>query len=59
VVGGAEFLVAYERSTLNTSDISVCQQIAKAIRFSTGGLSLCSKQGRRAEGLGICSGVYY
>src|SRR5216110_1249665 len=44
VVGARKFLVAYNVN-LNTSDISVANKIAKAIRFSTGGLRYVKSMG--------------
>ncbi len=44
VVGARKFLVAYNVN-LNTSDISVANKIAKAIRFSSGGLRYVKSMG--------------
>jgi len=44
VVGARKFLVAYNVN-LNTSDISVANKIAKAIRFSNGGLRYVKSMG--------------
>jgi glutamate formiminotransferase/formiminotetrahydrofolate cyclodeaminase len=44
VVGARKFLVAYNIN-LNTSDISIANKIAKAIRFSSGGLRYVKSMG--------------
>lgn len=44
VVGARKFLVAYNVN-LNTSDISIANKIAKAIRFSSGGLRYVKSMG--------------
>src|SRR5271169_2542133 len=44
VVGARKFLVAYNLN-LNTSDISIANKIAKAIRFSSGGLRYVKSMG--------------
>src|SRR3981081_1293147 len=44
VVGARKFLIAYNVN-LNTSDIEVANKIAKAIRFSSGGLSHVKSMG--------------
>src|SRR5256886_7203655 len=44
VVGARKFLVAYHVN-LNTSDISIANKIAKAIRFSSGGLRYVKSMG--------------
>jgi len=44
VVGARKFLIAYNVN-LNTSDISVANKIAKAIRFSSGGLRYVKSMG--------------
>jgi glutamate formiminotransferase len=44
VVGARKFLIAYNVN-LNTSDIEVAKKIAKAIRFSTGGLRYAKAMG--------------
>jgi glutamate formiminotransferase/formiminotetrahydrofolate cyclodeaminase len=44
VVGARKFLIAYNVN-LSTSDISVANQIAKAIRFSSGGLRYVKSMG--------------
>ncbi|HMI51371.1 MAG TPA: glutamate formimidoyltransferase [Candidatus Saccharimonadales bacterium] len=44
VVGARKFLVAYNVN-LNTSDISIANNIAKAIRFSSGGLRYVKSMG--------------
>ena len=44
VVGARKFLVAYNVN-LNTSDISIANKIAKAIRFSNGGLRYVKSMG--------------
>jgi glutamate formiminotransferase/formiminotetrahydrofolate cyclodeaminase len=44
VVGARKFLVAYNVN-LNTSDVSVANKIAKAIRFSSGGLRYVKSMG--------------
>jgi len=52
VVGARKFLIAYNIN-LNTSDISIANKIAKAIRFSSGGLRYAKAMGvdLRARGL--------
>jgi glutamate formiminotransferase/formiminotetrahydrofolate cyclodeaminase len=44
VVGARKFLIAYNVN-LNTSDVSVANKIAKAIRFSSGGLRYVKSMG--------------
>lgn len=44
IVGARKFLIAYNIN-LNTSDISIAKKIAKAIRFSTGGLRYVKSMG--------------
>lgn len=44
VVGARKFLIAYNLN-LNTSDVSVANKIAKAIRFSSGGLRYVKSMG--------------
>jgi glutamate formiminotransferase len=44
VVGARKFLVAYNVN-LNTSDISIANKVAKAIRFSSGGLRYVKSMG--------------
>ncbi len=44
IVGARKFLIAYNVN-LNTSDISVANKIAKAIRFSSGGLRYVKSMG--------------
>ena len=44
VVGARKFLIAYNIN-LNTSDISIANKIAKAIRFSSGGLRYVKSMG--------------
>jgi glutamate formiminotransferase / formiminotetrahydrofolate cyclodeaminase len=44
VVGARKFLIAYNVN-LNTSDISIANKIAKAIRFSSGGLRYVKSMG--------------
>jgi glutamate formiminotransferase len=44
VVGARKFLVAYNVN-LNTSDVSIANKIAKAIRFSSGGLRYVKSMG--------------
>ena len=44
VVGARKFLIAYNVN-LNTSDVSIANQIAKAIRFSSGGLRYVKAMG--------------
>ena len=52
VVGARKFLIAYNIN-LNTPDVEVAKKIAKAIRFSTGGLRYAKAMGvdLRARGL--------
>jgi len=52
VVGARKFLVAYNIN-LNTPDVEIAKKIAKAIRFSTGGLRYAKAMGvdLRARGL--------
>jgi glutamate formiminotransferase len=52
VVGARKFLIAYNIS-LNTPDVEIAKKIAKAIRFSTGGLRYAKAMGvdLRARGL--------
>src|ERR1700745_4074011 len=44
VVGARKFLIAYNVN-LNTSDVGIAQKIAKAIRFSSGGLRYVKSMG--------------
>lgn len=44
VVGARKFLIAYNVN-LNTSDVSIANKIAKAIRFSSGGLRFVKSMG--------------
>jgi glutamate formiminotransferase len=44
VVGARKFLIAYNMN-LNTSDVSIANKIAKAIRFSSGGLRYVKSMG--------------
>ena len=44
VVGARKFLIAYN-VTLNTSDVGIANKIAKAIRFSSGGLRYVKSMG--------------
>jgi len=44
VVGARKFLIAYNIN-LNTSDVSIANRIAKAIRFSSGGLRFVKSMG--------------
>src|SRR6266853_4565022 len=44
VVGARKFLIAYNIN-LNTSDVSIAKEIAKAIRFSSGGLRYVKAMG--------------
>ena len=44
IVGARKFLIAYNIN-LNTSDVSIANKIAKAIRFSTGGLRYVKSMG--------------
>jgi glutamate formiminotransferase/formiminotetrahydrofolate cyclodeaminase len=44
IVGARKFLIAYNIN-LNTSDVSIAKKIAKAIRFSTGGLRYVKSMG--------------
>jgi len=49
VVGARKFLVAYN-IFLNTTDVSVAKKIAKAVRFSTGGLRFVKAAGFLVRG---------
>src|SRR5258707_853704 len=49
VVGARKFLVAYNVN-LNTSDVSIANKIAKAIRFSSGGLRYVKSMGVGLKG---------
>ena len=49
VVGARKFLVAYNVN-LNTSDVSIANKIAKAIRFSSGGLRYVKSMGVDLKG---------
>src|SRR3979490_1658038 len=49
VVGARKFLVAYNVN-LNTSDIGIANKIAKAIRFSNGGLRYVKSMGGELKG---------
>lgn len=50
VVGARKFLIAYN-IFLNTSDVSIARQIAKAIRFSSGGLRFVKAAGFLVRGM--------
>jgi len=52
VVGVRKFLIAYNIN-LNTSDVSVAKQIAKAIRFSSGGLRYVKAMGVDLKARGL------
>src|SRR5262249_3827138 len=49
VVGARKFLIAYNVN-LNTSDVSIANKIAKAIRFSSGGLRYVKSMGVELKG---------
>src|SRR5208282_541376 len=49
VVGARKFLIAYNVN-LNTSDIGIANKIAKAIRFSSGGLRYVKSMGVELKG---------
>jgi glutamate formiminotransferase len=49
VVGARKFLVAYN-IFLNTTDVSIAKKIAKAVRFSTGGLRFVKSAGFLVRG---------
>src|SRR6476646_7448598 len=49
VVGARKFLIAYNVN-LNTSDVSIANKIAKAIRFSSGGLRYVKSMGVDLKG---------
>jgi glutamate formiminotransferase len=50
VVGARKFLVAYN-IFLNTTDVSIAKKIAKAVRFSTGGLRYVKSAGFLVRGM--------
>ena len=50
VVGARKFLVAYN-IFLNTTDVSIAKKIAKAVRFSTGGLRFVKAAGFLVRGM--------
>jgi glutamate formiminotransferase/formiminotetrahydrofolate cyclodeaminase len=50
VVGARKFLIAYN-VFLNTSDVEIAKKIAKAVRFSTGGLRFVKGAGFLVRGL--------
>ncbi len=50
VVGARKFLVAYN-VFLNTPDVNVAKKIAKAVRFSTGGLRFVKAAGFLVRGM--------
>jgi glutamate formiminotransferase len=50
VVGARKFLIAYNVS-LNTSDVDIAKKIAKAVRFSTGGMRFVKGAGFLVRGL--------
>src|SRR5215468_756875 len=52
VVGARKFLIAYNVN-LNTSDISIANKIAKAIRFSSGGLRYVKSMGVELKGRNV------
>src|SRR5207245_4043545 len=52
VVGARKFLIAYNVN-LNTHDISIANKIAKAIRFSSGGLRYVKSMGVDLKARGI------
>src|SRR5262249_137007 len=52
VVGARKFLVAYNVN-LNTSDVSIANKIAKAIRFSSGGLRYVKSMGVELKGRNV------
>jgi glutamate formiminotransferase/formiminotetrahydrofolate cyclodeaminase len=52
VVGVRKFLIAYNIN-LNTSDVSIAKQIAKAIRFSSGGLRYVKAMGVDLKARGL------
>src|SRR5256885_6694973 len=49
IVGARKFLIAYNVN-LNTSDVSIANKIAKAIRFSSGGLRYVKSMGVDLKG---------
>lgn len=52
VVGARKFLIAYNIN-LNTSDVSVAKQVAKAVRFSSGGLPCVKAMGVDLKARGL------
>lgn len=54
VVGARKFLIAYN-VFLNTSDVDIAKKIAKAVRFSNGGLRFVKGAGFPVRGLGQVS----
>ncbi|HKE34642.1 MAG TPA: glutamate formimidoyltransferase [Candidatus Acidoferrum sp.] len=52
VVGARKFLIAYNVN-LNTSDVSIANKIAKAIRFSSGGLRYVKSMGVELKGRNV------
>jgi glutamate formiminotransferase len=50
VVGARKFLIAYN-VFLNTPDVEIAKQIAKAVRFSSGGMRFVKGAGFRVRGL--------
>ncbi len=50
VVGARKFLIAYN-IFLNTSDVAIAKQVAKAIRFSSGGLRFVKAAGFLVRGM--------
>jgi glutamate formiminotransferase/formiminotetrahydrofolate cyclodeaminase len=54
VVGARKFLIAYN-VFLNTPDVEVAKKIAKAVRFSTGGMRFVKGAGFLVRGLGQVS----
>src|SRR5215472_8025145 len=50
VVGARKFLIAYN-VFLNTADVDVAKKVAKAVRFSSGGLRFVKGAGFRVRGL--------
>jgi glutamate formiminotransferase len=50
VVGARKFLIAYN-VFLNTSDVAIAKKIAKAVRFSTGGLRFVKAAGFLVRGM--------
>src|SRR5256714_8959060 len=55
VVGARKFLIAYNVN-LNTSDISIANKIAKAIRFSSGGLRYVKSMGAELKARNLAQG---